>query len=339
MVYLETQLPQIIFPSELSFLTIVATAGEQSVDVAVRIDSSDILAETLYFDADGRVNIYDVGDYVTDYMTAPRLVPLRLSVGDDTYTCSVVPNAVESTVAAEQWVRSSFLTPLAGDKRTAPDGREHLLVYCPDGNEAVRVTARFCTDDSLVVTAAAELPDAVKAATLTEIDVSPNRIAAVLPSSYGKLVAYQVNVGERVQRYTLCEGYSSERMLLFRNSFLSVDSFYFAELEREMKPARSIASVGGRKRVYHLEQTDKYQATSFPLTDEELLLADDVACSRSAWLPDGTEVMITENELKYTSDPSVMPRLTLTWEYPSNRLRHKPYARAVFDETFDKTHE
>ena len=117
MVYLETQLPQIVFPSELSFLTIVATAGEQSVDVAVRIDSSDILAETLYFDADGRVNIYDVGDYVTDYMTAPRLVPLRLSVGDDTYTCSVVPNAVESTVAAERWVRSRRWNAVARSTR------------------------------------------------------------------------------------------------------------------------------------------------------------------------------------------------------------------------------
>lgn len=339
MAILTTQLPEIAFPFELDTLEFEAEEGDElSTRILIEYDYETIIDEELYFDSDGKISIEDLASLLIDFIkdTTEEHI-FSVTVGGEMSSCYLMACTVDLDKPAMQVVNESFLSPLMGPKTTYLNGEEFLRVYSIGGSEDLSVRAKFLSESGDVYSVERVFSDGVDTS-YAMLRVSPTQILSMLDKPDGTLLDYTVTVGKRMQRYIVRQQ-NAEEIIYFLNSFLEEDTFYVAHIEKEVKPTRTMVNIKGKRKVVYVDPSAKTKATSFPLMDSELPLAEDLVCAKDVWLKDKYMVAITDNDFKHTSDSAELPRLSVTWQPSAKRLSHKTSTiPQTFDKTFDETY-
>lgn len=338
MAILTTQLPEIAFPFELDTLEFEAEEGDElSTRILIEYDYEAIIDEELYFDSDGKISVEDLASLLIDYVKdTTEAFAFSVTVGGEMSSCLLIACTVDLAKPAMQVVNESFLSPLTGPKTTYLNGKEFLRIYSIEGGEDWRVNAKFLSNSGEVLNQEHVFPEGIDSS-FAKLDVSPTQIMRIFNHPNWKLLNYTVTAGERMQLYIVCQQDAIE-IVHFLNSFLEEDTFYFAHIEREVKPTRTMVTIKGQRKVVYVDPSAKFKATSYPLMDSELPLAEDLVCAKDVWQK-GDMIAIIENDFKYSTDSAELPRLSVTWQSPAKRLAHKNHnLPRTFDKSFDETY-
>lgn len=339
MAILTTQLPEIAFPFELDTLVFEAEEGDElSTRILLKYDYEAIIDEELYFDSDGKISVEDLASLLIDYIkdTSEEHI-FSITVGGEMSSCLLMACTVDLAIPAMQVVTDSFLSPLMGPKNTYLNGEEFLRVYSIGGSEDWSVRAKFLSESGDVYSMERVFSEGIDTSYVT-LHVSPSQIRSMFNKPNGTLLDYTVTAGKRIQRYIVRQQHAPE-VVHFLNSFLEEDTFYVSHIENEVKPTRTMVNIKGKRKVVYVDPSAKTKATSFPLLDSELPLAEDLVCAKDVWLKDKYMVAITDNDFKHTSDSAELPRLSVTWQPSAKRLSHKTSTiPQTFDKTFDETY-
>lgn len=339
MAILTTQLPEIAFPFELDTLVFEAEEGDElSTRILIEYDYEAIIDEELYFDSDGKILIEDLASLLIDYIRdTSEAYTFSVTVGRNMSSCFLVACTVDLEKPAMQVLDESFMTPLIGPKTTYLNGEEFLTMYSSNGDVDWSVKADFISDDTLFSWDENFTAVFDTTAVFARLRVSPSEIMKIFSQAEGKLLGYTVIAGKREQRYIVKQQNATE-VVHFLNSFLEEDTFYFAHIEREVKPTRTMVTIKGQHKVVYVDPSAKFKATSYPLMDSELPLAEDLVCAKDVWQK-GDMIAIIENDFKYSTDSAELPRLSVTWQPPAKRLAHKNHnLPRTFDKSFDETY-
>ncbi len=339
MAILSTQLPEIAFPFELDTLVFEAEEGDElSTRILIEYDYEAIIDEELYFDSDGKISVEDLASLLIDYIknTSEEHI-FSVTVGGEMASCLLMACTVDLAKPAMQVVTESFLSPLMGPKNTYLNGEESLSLYSIGGSEDWSVRAKFISESGDIFSTERVFSDGIDTSFMT-LHVSPAQIQGMFNHPNCKLMDYTVTAGKRMQRYIVRQQHAQE-VVYFLNSFLEEDTFYVSHIENEVKPTRTMVNIKGKRKVVYVDPSAKTKATSFPLMDSELPLAEDLVCAKDVWLKDKYMVAITDNDFKHTSDSAELPRLSVTWQPSAKRLSHKTSTiPQTFDKTFDETY-
>jgi hypothetical protein len=341
MAILTTQLPEIAFPFELDTLEFEAEDGDElSTQIQIAYDDESIIDEELYFDSGGKILIEYLASLLIDCIRdSSEAYTFSVTVGGKKYSCLLVACTVDLEKPAMQVLDESFMTPLMGTKTTYLNGEEFLTMYCSNGDVGWSVKADFISDDTLFSWDEKFTSVFNTTAVFARLCVSPSEIMKIFSQAEGKLLGYTVSAGKRKQRYIVKQQNATE-VVHFLNSFLEEDTFYVSHIENEVKPTRTMVNIKGKRKVVYVDPSATTKATSYPLMDSELPLAEDLVCAKDVWLKNKYMLAITDNDFKHTSDMAELPRLSVTWQPSGKRLLHKTYTPPqTFDETFDKTYE
>lgn len=340
MAILTTQLPEIAFPFELDTLEFEAEEGDElSTRILIEYDYEAIIDEELYFDSDGKILIENLASLLIDYIRdTSEAYTFSVTVGRKMSSCLLVACTVDLEKPAMQVLDESFMTPLMGPKTTYLNGEEFLTMYSSNGDVDWSVKADFISDETMFSREENFTAVFDTTAVFARLCVSPSEIMKIFSQAEGKLLGYTVIAGKRKQRYIVKQQNATE-VVHFLNSFLEEDTFYVSHIENEVKPTRTMVNIKGKRKVVYVDPSAKTKATSFPLLDSELPLAEDLVCAKDVWLKDKYMLAITDNDFKHTSDMAELPRLSVTWQPSAKRLVHKTYTTTqTFDETFDETY-
>ena len=187
----------------------------------------------------------------------------------------------------------------------------------------------------------AQTKSAVSAGTnYHRLDVSPAQFTP--PAEGFALRSYTVAAGKRSLRFILCPVLDAKPLtFVFRNCFGQLESFHcFGTMQQEVKPTRSTASFAGKTRNYRVQSAPEFTAQTGILRPCDFALFEDL-CTADYVLLDaenGTEVCITDNDFKLSSDLYEPQEASITWRYASRarRFEVEPDVR-TFDNSFDNT--
>ena len=338
-----TDINAIAFSWEVDTLEIgTTTSGEGSVLVDLLCGERSIISTTLSFDSDGTVSLEDLASLLESYCDdAPKDCVLKLG-GRTAATWVLIPCRVETSDSAAVWCEKSFLTVVRGERLTHLQSREYLSWWqSSDTDSVLEVSAVWSTGSGLL-----NENRTMTVSSRSGINTHSWNVSEWTPPASGAvLVQYRVTLGDRIQRYRLQEAEQPPAVLCFINSFGVHESMtFFGSVERDIKPTRASAVIGGKTRNYDVESVPTWKAGTGELPEGMSGLMDDFVRSRKAWLVDAVmgdvEVALTDNEWKRTNSIVESMSGSVTWRLASRRqLRARTGAGSgrIFDETFDET--
>jgi len=334
MATLLTTIPSLAFPYELDVIQFRAGTDEYDLDITISVDGETVLETVLVFDTDGLAELDDMATFLIDHLKTQSA--FTLEYGTTTVRSTLLPCRMDMDETAALFCQQSFLTALRGLKVTSLSCKEFLSIYATSAEKG-SVTI-ICADKAgNIVTSTAEILHNTNTNGIYTYDVSAPQF---LPADGGyELIRYTVTVGARIQAFVLMPEPYGGQCVLFQNGFGCLESFYFCEVEKTVKPKRHNAILAGRYQNYLVIEDTSYKGVSRPLNEGEMMLADDLAHALQLWAQ-GTEraLAITDNELKTLSSSEDMPRLLLTWRTAAARTPFVPVRPVrTFDFTFDKT--
>ena len=329
---LVTNIAALVFPSEIDTLEFLGAAGGQLV-VRLTVDEQKLLDSVFYYDSSGRVKVEGLQDLVEPFLRDGVLHSLKISTNDGVAkSASILACSVENVDGAVEFCEECFLTLLSVAKTTYVGAKELVSLYLTSGQEMN--ISRSWLKDGVVFHDRATL---MLPAGLQTVDVSP-------PAAAGQLLLdYDVRVGKRRLSFMLNHDMDSDPVsVLFRNAFGQVETFhFFGQVEKEVKPVRSSAIMGGRYVNYKIENVPSWKASTVLRLDGDVSLAEDLASALYAErVSDSCPIAITEVDLKPDNNRYGVVSMSATWREENRVRRFIPRHRVrVFDATFDATYE
>ena len=337
-----TTINAIAFPWEVDTLAIGTTAsGERSVSVDLLCGEVSILSTALSFGGDGTVSLEDMASLFEAYSdNAVKDCVLKLN-GVTVASWVLIPCRLSTTDSAQIWCSQSFLTVVRGERVTHVSSREYLSWWqSAAGSATLAVTAIWASSSGVQSENRTMSVDARQGINTHSWNVSE----WTPPAAGAVLVRYTVTLGNRAQHYCLRDVEITPSVLCFLNSFGVYESMtFFGMVERDTKPTRTSAVIGGKTRNYEVESIPTWKASTGELPEGMSGLMDDVVRARRLWLMDGAigdvEVTVTDNDWKRTNASVESLSGTVTWRMASRRqLRARTVQDGrIFDETFDET--
>lgn len=342
MATLLTSLPTLAFPHEVDTLLI---STPQSVRVVVQLGDSPMLDTTLHPDAQSRVRVEQLADFLREHITTATQVRILLD-GAAAGSVRVLPCRLDVTMTAVAFCRQFFLTTSPRRKTTHPHARE-VVAWRSTGTESATLTARWWTGSKMERTT--QSPTTHTDATgLTTAEVSPALLTP--PSPTAQLLAYALTVGERTMNFRMPpKGYAVQGVVdvEFVNAFGIRESFhFFGMVQREHKPTYTTARIGGRWKTLRVEGDELWKGTTGILARHDAELLSDLLTTREGWQrSDGAEIIIEDCDLK-EEEPASTPQMAQVtwrvakvqrgWRAPAADFTHTGRSR-VFDDSFDNS--
>ena len=336
-----TSINDIAFPWEVDTLAIGTTGSERSVSVELLCGEVIVLSSPLSFDDGGTVTLDDVASLLESYSDdSVKECVLKLD-GVAAASWTLLPCRLQTSDTAQVWVVHSFLTAVRGERLTHVDSREYLSWWQGSSATAtLSVSSVWISPSGLLKETRSLSVEAHKGINTHSWNVSE----WIPPEIDAELVRYSVTLGSRVQHYSLRPSEHRPAVLCFLNSFGVYESMtFFGVVERDTKPTRTLALIGGKSRNIDVESVPTWKASTGELPEGMSGLMDDVVRSSRTWLMDGSlgevEVVLTDNEWKRSNQSDESLSGSVTWRMSSRRqlrARTSPSGR-IFDETFDET--
>ncbi len=334
-----------MFVSEFARLTF--TSVEQNVSFVVLKGSEEVFRTSFFTDSRGRVTVYDldrlletlIPDLYAEFTFLINDVPLGME-NVKIFRCATSVNEPGQT-----FIPDFFLTSSMAERNTCHGRYECLSAYCETETPVVAECAYYLADGSLTTVNV----DVAIVNGAASIDVSPDLFEN---PDLGQLVAYVINCGRRQARFRVL-AYMPEYSpaVIFRNSFNCWETMYLTGTkETSSSYERSVAYICGRLRNYHIDETMTFKANTGPLRPGELPIALDLARSKEVFMLNangstGTEITITDANIKHSNEDSEIKDLTITYRLADIRniafdtARPPMLFNKIFDKTFDNTYE
>lgn len=342
----------ITFPYELDTITLRPYTEAQQVDVV--LNGQNILSATLTPDSTNNITLSDMGRYLSDRVEEVRRASsspnafseqtLNIQVAGKTVKAYTLrPCRSRMRKKAADLVPTIFLTMATGGTKLMPAicERERLYLLSDEetGHYAYTITTYWQHVQSRVMRRTSATTEGhANPGQLVVVDVTPYRPTPP-PDDSGLwlLMRYDIKSNGRSLTYKIApDGLAQSEVacIEFENSFGLIDTFYFqGQIEKEVKPTYSAASINGTQQNYSIDTLTTYKAATGPLTDAMVALLTDLATScRVEW--NGRPITITACELKPVNTFSEMQKATITWR-EGNEGTELP--RGTFDNTFDAT--
>lgn len=325
------------FLSEVDSLEFISDA--ESVDVKLYYDDVVILDETYIPDIRGKVILRDLIPMFESYMNG--LIDDYFS-----YHISDISSDVQKSftiqycraqcpLSAREFLSSYFLTTLMGDKQTAMACKE-FISYLITTDSDVWCNATYADEKTLQVTSSRT--KVLTCAILNRIittDVSPSLFA----SEGKKLIMYEIEVGQRKQKYVVTEVADWSLGFIFENSFGVRETFYCrASTETSSEYDRSGTYINGSFSNYRVEEQKIFKSNTGPLQMQELDWLEDLLRSPAIVLlnknmVDGT-IVITSSEAKRKDEYDALPSYSIDYRFAD---RHQNKIKIPINKTFDQT--
>lgn len=319
---MSSQLPDIVWETTAASLTI----GLWDANGDTRFVEVSLTA------VDGSVRLWDVREAVERRMRTQNEQRMNMMVqwkepSASNWTSQAVAIHfcdAEFTGNAATWMTSHFLTtqswkPLPLDERT-----EVLSFYHP--TTGVDVSAEWmavCRHDNGTVQAY-ELPGQEEVLSVDQVQTFEWTLAqlqALADTAAGETVevlAVAIRVGQRVMNYY--RSLLPNLVMGFRNCFNVPEwAALNCATKRKIKDERKKAMVGRQMTLYDTHRDVEYEVETAPLAMAHALWLDQLLTTHSAWLPDGTPVVITDGTMEASDDNAVMNICKFTWRRASGR--------------------
>lgn len=316
--------------------------------------SFGVFEETLYPGLDGRIVLEELYDLVQPYLRKHLAMQFTVSAtpaGGEAVSTSatLLYAAVDTSLSAQAFTTSHFLTTLDGAKITAMGREERLSAYGLSQGETVSVKGLLSLPDGMEETAPAPLM-ALNADGVTGIsvfDVSPQAMAATLEVDGEALVGYTIEAGARSQQFIVTrEQTPPAPSLYFVNSFGCHEFLHCVGLHKKVsKYDRRAARLAGMKRNYYIEEDRQFTAETGWLNPPMADWADELFRSDEVYVWDRLnnavfkEVALSDSKSDLSNADDELVSFSFVYGY-AQRLHNvmQPGRRGrVFDNTFDHT--
>lgn len=231
---------------------------------------------------------------------------------------------IEMDGSADTWLTTHFLTTQAW-KPLPLDGRtETLSFYHPTTGVDVSAELMAVCRHANGVVRAYELPgqetvlsvDQVQTYSWTLADMQ--ELADEEAGEAVEIAAVTIRVGQRVMNYYRSP--SPNLVMGFRNCFNVAEwAALNCATKRKVKDERKQAMVARNATLYDPHRTVEYEVQTAALSMSHALWLDQLLTSHSAWLADGTAVVITDGEMAASDDNAVLNTCKFTWRRASGR--------------------
>ena len=322
-------------------LDIIAVTTATAVTVTIADSSSNVLLNGSYTPVNGVVHVYHIARLLRPLINGVTAT-FTITVGSTSKTVHVVQSGVTVSEAAADFLPSFFLSAVMTERDTSLERKELLTLLPIEATLPTVIAVCSYWDGEAIVTANKSVSGTITANTVCELDVSA---AQFVDTTIGTLVAYTITAGERTMRYRVTTLPTADYAMLMRNNFGAWEPIYFAGMTEEAPEyTRSSALVNGLYVNYDIEETQMFKSYTGPLRPSGIILARDLARSKSIWILKGgdatDEVTVTSVEVKHTTADNDIADFTFTWRRssldPNRSFTVRP--PKLFDETFDETY-
>lgn len=345
MLTIPQDIPDFVLSSQLDNFTINA---DKQVTFVLKQSNTVILQESYTPDSSNQIRILDLFSLMESYLLASPMTQFSYEVsasGETTVskTFTVLLCRPIIPCSAEDFVANYFLTTLAGRDKITSFGRTETLYLTTgvlsSGGTTIPVTAEciFVNDQNQLLKSNRSLGNVADYG-IRSIDVSPSRFTQ---SGY-KLLRYTVLAGARKQTFRVDQDEPESIGLKFRNSFGSVETFYFVGGDTvDPELSRSAAYFDGQYKTYYVDEQRKHTINTGYIPESMFALADDVARATEVWLMDESgdiPITITESNTSRSDEDDGLFAFTVSYIFASRcqqRLRLLP---DIFDDSFDDTY-
>ena len=342
MATLKRQIPTFGFPHQYD--TIVFSA-DAPCEFAISSNAGGVLLK-LSPNALGEIRIEDFAQVLRDFTADGKARDFTLSWERNSQKFTVLPCRFDLSNAAFSFVYTHFLTLQQGAKPTYLGAQEFVTLYSAlPSRDAFSLSLLWANPQTGEVRETSLSEEQTEGAVTTgtnyhRLDVSPAQFTP--PVEGFALRSYTVAAGKRSLRFILCPMLDAKPLtFVFRNCFGQLESFHcFGTMQQEVKPTRSTASFAGKTRNYRVQSAPEFTAQTGILRPCDFALFEDL-CTADYVLLDaenGTEVCITDNDFKLSSDLYEPQEGNSTWRYASRARRFEENSGdRTFDRTFDNT--
>lgn len=338
MAELVTQIPSCCFPHEADSIELTATAATA---VTLKCGTRSMTLN-LTPDSAGKILVEDLADVLRDFIPEGQAAQAVVQYDGGERSFTLIPCRVEMGMTAAEFTASHFLTLLRGAKDTYAGATEYLTVFTSSGTRpafsASLLWAAPQTGEVRTQTVAeAQLGTVTETGQMATLQM---QLSFRAPADGFVLHSLTVTCGNRQQGYILSPTLDAQPVTLtFLNSFGQRETFHcFGTVQTELKPTRSTASFAGRTRNFRVEATEELTAQTGAVAAQAVPLFADLCAATRAWDAQGTEICITDNDLKLSNDLYEVQAGSVTWRASARAGHYEPtQAVRTFDDTFDQT--
>lgn len=340
MAKLLSSIPAWTFPEEWETVQVASSTPRGFV---LRVNGTAVWRVTLK-PVESTISIYDLGTLIRE-CAGGEIAEAVLETAEQGNTQKLVTSKVfplrrRMGVTANAFIAANFLSLSRTPKITHRAARERVSWIGEENAVSVRCfwwTADGITADTRTV--AAEEEDYARFA-----DVSPSTFAP--PEAAARLCRYVVTCGRRTRTFLLAPpglsiGGGAE--IAFRNTFGVMDVVHvFGEVERAAKPTYKTVSIGGRRRNYDTDCETTMTCTFAPLAPGDLSPEEAAVSEEVVLLPNRTEILPTEAEIKRGDDPTRFGTATVKFRIVEETAAEdlpEDRRRKIFDDSFDNSYE
>ena len=324
------------FVSELDIIEITAA---NDVTFTITDSNSDVVLSSTYTPVDGVVHVYHLSKLLQPLITEV-VADFTFTAGSTSKSVHVVQSRERVQEPAMTFLPSFFLSEVMTERDTAI-GRRECVSLLPLSTTTVTAVCTYW-DGSALSTATKTVATNLAAGTVHTLDVSPS---AMVDSSMGDLVAYEVVAGERTMRYRVTVLPNASVAMLAQNNFGCYEPIYLQGMtEFNTDFTRESALINGQLKHYNIEAVKTFKSFTGALRPAGVLLAQDLAASKDVYLLEnnitGDAIVITAVDVKYTDEDSEVPDFSFTWRHASMMGASTTAVRPpeLFDDTFDDTY-
>lgn len=345
MLTISQDIPDFVLSSQLDNFTVNT---DKQVTFVLKQSNTVILQESYTPDSGNQIRILDLFSLMESYLLASPMTQFSYEVsasGETTVskTFTVLLCRPIIPCSAEDFVTNYFLTTLAGCDKITSFGRTETLYLTTgklsSGGTTIPVTAEcvFVNDQDKLLKSTRSL-GSVADYGIRSVDVSPSRFTQ---SGY-RLLRYTILAGARKQTFRVDQDGPVSAGLKFRNSFGSVETFYFVGGDtQEPELTRSAAYFAGQYRTYHVDEQRKHTLSTGYIPESMFSLADDVARSMEVWLMDDSgdiPITITESNTSRSDADDGLFAFTVSYILSSRYQQRLRLLPDIFDDSFDDTY-
>ena len=329
MATLKTSVPSLVFPYELDNISIKQT-DKDNVRVTLEIGGSVVFDNTLYFDKEGFVNIFQVADILRTYTTRDAQAVRILLDGVAAATTTCIPCNIRMDRTAEDFCSNRFLS-LGWCVFAPKDGRVYLSFYSDGTTENVKVVNLVNGLEKVVFKQATYNKKGIVSFYLDMKEIY---------SGERRVLTTTVTAGVReVTIYPLFLENEFPEMVVFENAFNQLETFTFAKVTRKTQPKFETALICGFFRNIRVHREHEYKCFTPSLPRNYWNIFEDLAQSIAVYqYPSMRPVVTTGVDFSKTTDFYEQRRGSITFRdsdgVPFYMVRREPQ---TFDATFDST--
>lgn len=325
-----------VLASELDVL-VFDTQSELSLAIAA-VGGSTVLSCS-YVPVGGVVKVYDL-DRLLSPMIEGVMADFTFTVDGASQTLHVVQSRARVSEATEDFLAGHFLSSVFSGRDTALGRKEMVTLLSLTGTVNVTAACVYADGETCVLQSVG-LASSLASGVIHEVDCSPSLL---VNDELGTLVQYTVNAGDRLMTYRVSPTATTRTAMLMRNDFGAWEPCYFTGMvETAPSITREFVMIGGEQRSLRVDEQENLKSYTGPLRPGSVQLMRALARSTEVVLLEdgnatGDDVVITDQDVKYTDEDGHLPAFTFTWHRASHRSQLKvPIIPRLFDDTFDDT--